>query len=114
MCRPVLFSSARAYNLPGGEEMNCEEQKNLPSKPHCLSLENREKLNITGVEDVKGFDENIIILITALGNLNIRGQDLHIDKIDLDTGKLELRGLIQELSYEEPAKASKLWQRLFG
>ena len=94
--------------------MNNNEQEKLPAKPHGLSLENRERLNITGVEDVKGFDENIVILSTALGNLNIRGQELHIDKIDLDTGRLELRGLIQELSYEEPSKPSKLWQRLFG
>ena len=94
--------------------MNCGESENLPAKPHNLSLESREKLDITGVEDVKGFDENIIILTTALGNLNIHGQELHIEKIDLNTGSLELRGLIQELSYEEPAKSSKLWQRLFG
>lgn len=81
---------------------------------HCLSMESREKLSVSGVDDVSGFDENLIVLTTGQGDLTIRGQGLHIDRIDLDAGQLEVRGHIQELSYDEPARSGSLWSRLFG
>ena len=77
-------------------------------------MESREKLSVSGVDDVSGFDENLIVLTTGQGDLTIRGQGLHIDRIDLDAGQLEVRGHIQELSYDEPARSGSLWSRLFG
>ena len=81
---------------------------------HHLILEDREHLTVSGVEEVESFDENTIVLTTSQGDLNIHGQGLHIDRIDLDAGELELRGKIQELSYDEPARSGSLWSRLFG
>ena len=80
---------------------------------HAVRLENREKLSIDGVQDVAGFDENMVVLTTALGDLTVRGEGLHIEKIDLEAGRLELRGKLSELSYDEPA-AGGWWSRLFG
>ena len=84
------------------------------TRPHALQMENREKLRLSGVSDVSGFDENLIVLSTDMGELSIRGEALHIEKIDLDAGLLELRGRIGELCYEETAAASTLWKRIFG
>lgn len=84
------------------------------ARPHALQMENREKLRLTGVSDVSGFDENLIVLTTDMGELSIRGEALHIDKIDLDAGLLELRGRICELCYEERMGGGSLWGRLFG
>ena len=84
------------------------------ARPHALQMENREKLRLTGVSDVSGFDESLIVLSTDMGELSIRGEALHIDKIDLDAGLLELRGRICELCYEETSAASSLWKRIFG
>lgn len=81
---------------------------------HSLNMENREKLSLSGVEDVSGFDESLVVLSTGLGQLTIRGEELHIGRIDLDSGSLELSGRIQELSYDEPAPSRSLWARLFG
>ena len=94
--------------------MPYEEMENKPARRHSLSIEGREKLSVTGVDDVSGFDENTVLLLTELGELCIRGEELHIERIDLDAGQLELRGHIQELSYEEPARSGGLWSRLFG
>lgn len=91
-----------------------EEKARVPAKFHSLRLEGREKLSLSGVEDVTGFDESLIVLTTAQGDLNIRGQELHIDRIDLESGALEVRGHIQELSYEEPSRTGGLFSRLFG
>ncbi len=94
--------------------MPYDEIKKVPARAHNVSMEGRAKLSVSGVEDVSGFDENLIVLSTALGDLNIRGRELHIEKIDLEQGQLEVRGSIQELSYEETVKAGSIWTRLFG
>lgn len=94
--------------------MPYEEIQRTPPRLHSLHMEGREKLSVTGVEDVSGFDEGLIVLRTGQGELSIRGSELHIDRIDLDQGQLEVRGHVQELSYDEPAAGGSLWQRLFG
>ena len=91
-----------------------EKSAALPARQHALGMENREKLRLTGVSDVSGFDENLIVLLTDMGELSIRGEALHIEKIDLDAGVLELRGRICELSYEESAAGASLWRRIIG
>lgn len=94
--------------------MPYEEMPKVTARPHSLNLDSRTKLSISGVNDVSGFDENLIVLSTDLGDLTVRGQELHIDRIDLDAGQLEVRGTVQELSYDEPARSGSLWSRLFG
>ena len=94
--------------------MPYEEVPKVAARHHTLSLEGRSRLSIAGVDDVSGFDENLIVLKTSLGDLTVRGQELHIDRIDLEAGQLEVRGTVQELSYDEPARSGSVWSRLFG
>ena len=84
------------------------------AKSHSLELDKRERLSLSGVEDVMGFDESMVVLQTGLGRLTVRGERLHIGMIDLDSGRLELSGKVQELSYDEPVQRGSLWARLFG
>ena len=69
--------------------MSYEEKPRPPAKFHSLKLEGREKLELSGVDDVTGFDESLVILTTNLGDLSIRGQQLHIEQND----KLEQAGV---------------------
>lgn len=82
--------------------------------PHSISLTEREKMSISGVLDVSGFDDSIVILSTSRGELTVRGEGLHIDRIDLETGQLEVQGRVQELHYDESAPSRSVWARLFG
>ena len=52
-----------------------------------IVLENREKLSISGVLDVLSFDDQIIIVETELGLLTIKGEDLRINKLSIDTSE---------------------------
>lgn len=54
--------------------MAYEQAKSSVQHSHSLNLENRSRLNLTGVEDVSGFDESLIVLSTALGELTVRGE----------------------------------------
>ena len=90
------------------------EQAASANAQHSLSLEGRSKMSISGVEDVSGFDENTVILTTSQGELCIRGDSLHIDRIDLDAGQVLINGLVHELKYDEAAPVRSIWSRLFG
>ncbi len=68
---------------------------------HHLILEDREKLTVSGVEEVESFDENTIVMDTAQGVLVVRGEELHIEKLSLDGGDLKVEGMIESLIYEE-------------
>ena len=90
------------------------EKELSEASAHCLSMENRRKMSLNGVTDVSGFNENTILLQTTMGRLAIQGEELHIGRIDLDLGLLELEGRISELAYAEESRAATFWQRLFG
>lgn len=93
--------------------MPYEETGNI-TREHSVSMLNREKMSLTGVDDVSAFDESTIVLTTNLGDLTVCGDALHIGCIDLELGRLEVEGHIRELSYDEPAEPHSLWSRLFG
>lgn len=72
-----------------------------------LILENREKLNITGVLDVLSFDDQIVIVETELGLLTVKGENLRINKLSTDTEEVIVEGNIFNLSYSEKTGTTK-------
>lgn len=76
-------------------------------RKHSLNLIEREKLALTGVKEVFSFDEQLIELETIKGYLDIRGEDLHIVKMNIEEGDLVIEGLISEMVYHENATGRK-------
>ena len=68
-------------------------------KNHTLMLDNRGKLIITGAEDVSGFNEETVSVQTPCGSLIIKGNGLHIDRLNLETGEVSIDGKINALQY---------------
>ena len=66
-----------------------------------LVLENREKLTISGVLDVLSFDDQVVILETELGLLTVKGENLRINKLSIDTSEVIVEGEIFNLAYSE-------------
>lgn len=69
--------------------------------PHNVVMENRKRLNISGVSDVDSFDEQMIAVFTDMGELTIKGSDLHIIKLSVETGDLTVEGSIYGLVYAD-------------
>lgn len=76
-----------------------EELKRTTNTFQNIVLENREKLNITGIVDVLSFDDQVIIVETELGLLTIKGEDLKINKLSIDTSDFIVEGKINSLIY---------------
>lgn len=68
-------------------------------RKHMLTLIDRERLSITGVTEVFSFDEEVIELETGKGYLDIKGDGLHINKMNIDDGELIVEGTIDEIAY---------------
>ena len=69
--------------------------------PHSVILEGREKLTISGVTDVHSFDEEQVLLETVRGMLVVRGQGLHVERLQLEAGELIIQGEIGLLEYDD-------------
>ena len=74
-------------------------QKTTAAVPHNLIMENRKSLRISGVKDIDSFTENRIVLSTVLGELVIKGDDLHVITLDAETGDFSMTGCVNSLSY---------------
>lgn len=77
------------------------EEKKMMKIPHNVILEDRRVLTVSGVTDIDSFDEQTVILFTDLGELTVKGEDLHINKLNVDSGELSVEGNIYALSYAE-------------
>lgn len=66
-----------------------------------LVLENREKLSVSGVSDVLSFDDQVVMIETELGLLTVKGENLRINKLSIDTSEVIVEGEISFLSYSE-------------
>ena len=88
----------------------------LRTLTHRLELEGREKLVVSGVEEVERFDEEEIVMNTTAGTLVVGGSGLHIGKLNLEGGELHVDGTIQSLCYEDTPLPTRggLLRRLLG
>jgi len=92
-----------------------DERKRSTSR-HSLQIDRREKVTVSGMIDVISFDEESVIGETEMGVIVIRGANLHVSKISLDSGEMSVHGEIDSITYENPggpAKAKSLMGRLF-
>lgn len=81
--------------------------------PHKLTLNERKNFTLTGTAEVITFDESTVVLKTALGILNIQGQNLHLKNLSPENGQVVIEGQITALFYEEPRAAGGLLHKLF-
>ena len=89
-----------------GEEMKRD-------MPHSIIIEGREKM--TGVVDVQSFDEEQIMLETVRGMLVVRGQGLHVERLQLEAGELIVLGEVGCLEYDDSVQPrGGMFARLFG
>lgn len=87
-------------------------EKPMTTVPHQLILQDRKRLELSGVTDVENFDENTVNCRTSLGRLTVCGSELHVQRLDLDGTALSIEGCIDSLNYTDVRKGGLLG-RLF-
>ncbi|MBQ1950202.1 MAG: sporulation protein YabP [Clostridia bacterium] len=81
--------------------------------PHQLIMQERSRLELTGVSDVDSFDDATVTAYTSLGELTVRGRQLHVRQLNLESGSLSVEGQIDALSYTDTAPRGGFFGRLF-
>jgi sporulation protein YabP len=77
-------------------------------------LENRKKLSLSGVIDVLSFDDQIVIVETELGLLTVKGEELRINKLSIDTSEVIVEGEINSLIYNNKEFEKKNGVNILG
>lgn len=72
-----------------------------PRVPHNIIMEDRHHLTVSGVSDIDSFDEQTVVVFTEMGELTVKGDDLHINRLSLEMGELLVEGSIYALSYAD-------------
>ena len=98
--------------------MTVDERKSMNTTGviQNLILENRSKLSISGVLDLLSFDDQVVILETELGLLTVKGENIRINKLSIDTSEVIVEGDISNLSYSDKSSEknkSSLMSKIF-
>ena len=84
---------------------------------HKLVVNNRKTSLVTGVLDVLSFDLNEVLLETEQGMMMVKGTDLHVNRLSLEKGEVDIDGRIDSFTYSDVAgpgrKNESLLTRLF-
>lgn len=94
------------------------EDLNGSTRLHKMTMTNRKSCVINGVNDVLSFDIHEILLETEQGMLMIKGNDLHVSRLTLEKGEVDVDGRIDSLTYSDAAggghnKPESLLTKLF-
>lgn len=86
-------------------------------RTHKITLSGRKTCTITGVNDVLSFDINEVLLETEQGMLMIKGEGLHVNRLSLDKGEVDVDGSVDSLTYSDTTgvkeKTESFFARLF-
>ena len=89
-------------------------EENKIAKTHKIVLNNRKIGNFTGVLDVISFDISEILLETEQGMLNVKGKDLHVNRLNLEKGEVDIEGNIDAFSYSQIPTVMKKQENFLG
>lgn len=79
-----------------------QQDKNIkPKMPHSITVDSRKKMYISGVLDIDSFNEQSVVALTDMGVLIIKGNDLHINKLSVESGDVSIEGSVDSVSYTE-------------
>lgn len=96
--------------------MELKKESKIEDKKSNLMLENRKKLTINGVVEVINFNEDQILLNTDVGTMIIKGQELRMNKLDVQNGDVLITGKVDSFVYtsdKSKAKKDSILSRLF-
>ena len=67
---------------------------------HYIAIQNRKTMQFTGIKEVISFDEKEVILETIQGILTLKGENLHVSRLTVEKGEVDLEGMLDSFQYQ--------------
>ena len=93
---------------------NGMDEKQAQGTAHRVMIQGRHSGTISGVSDVLSFDLNEILLETEQGMLMVKGTDMHVNRLNLEKGEVDLAGNIDNISYSDIHSGAKAGENLLS
>ena len=90
------------------------DDRTISPGSHTFNINNRSKSALTGVKDVISFDADVIRLNTIMGLITIKGDGLHVSRLTLEKGEVDIDGRIDNIEYSDESRAGKQVGSLLG
>lgn len=92
-------------------EKKTNDMTGYQGSTHCVVVEGRKHVRITGVIDIESFHEEEATILTHGGTLILFGNNLRLGKLNPDDGQVILEGELISMEYEQPMPERRF---LFG
>ena len=86
---------------------------NTAEKTHDITIAGRKRMTLTGVEDVRSYDDCRVVLKTSLGGLVVTGSGMKLGRLDTASGSAEIEGLIKAIEYTDSGAEKGFFKKLF-
>lgn len=90
------------------------EEKMHQKMSHRVFMTDRKKLELTGITDVISFDLNKVVLESEYGLITVKGSNLHVNRLSVEKGELDIEGKIESFVYSQVQGISKKNESLMG
>lgn len=74
---------------------------------HSIVMQDCMSLTVSGVTDADSFDDTKIRLYTECGEMAVIGEGLHVNEMNVDTGRLTVEGSVSAIVYGDRARRRK-------
>lgn len=90
-----------------------EEKKVFVSKNNKIVINNLNTLNLTGVTKVFSATETTISLKLGETDIVVEGENLHVLKLDIESGVVDVEGNVFKVKQEKPKQSKNIFKRIF-
>lgn len=88
-------------------DFNNNYNQKVSTPDHDVRMIGRKNLEITGVKQVESFDNEEFLLETTMGFLAIRGTNLKMKNLDVESGVVNIEGKVFDLVYLDQQTGEK-------
>lgn len=81
-------------------------------KTHTLNLSN-DSMTISGVKEVLTFENNLIVIALSEKTVTVKGENLRINELDLNGGKLSASGTVTGIMYSKGREKLSMLKKMF-
>ena len=92
------------------------DNKEIQVLTHNIELVDRKVLKMSGIKKIENFNKEEFFLLSVMGYILIKGNNLELMKLDTSGGNIHIKGIIDSVIYlEEDKKKNKesIFKRLF-